>query len=362
MFASVSDSSLRAFNRIYREKFATGDEAEIQNRLQTKFRDFTNSEYAIRNLKKEQLSASIKKTRRISFLLTGISIITALLVVALLVRKISRRIRLMTDMANTISAGDYNVHLSDTGNDELASLGNSLNHMAGELSRNISLLKRSNAELDQFAHVVSHDMKGPLRGISNVISWIEEDHGSELTPRVAEYIALIKGRVVRGENLIAGLLAYARVDKDKLPEEPVDLNVLVREVMENLPDSSDTQVVFEQLPVITTERILIFHVLSNLISKAFKHNTGANAKVHIYCKEHAATYEFFIRDNGAGIDEKHHQRIFQIFQTLRDRDSFESAGVGLAIVKKILDSKKQTIQVSSQPGKGATFSFTWPKH
>jgi signal transduction histidine kinase len=361
LLSNISDSNLRAFNKIYREKFATGDEKEIQNRLQSKFRAFTNLEYDLRNVKKESLATSVRSTRRISIVLTIISIVTALVVVSFLIRKISGRIAKMTGMANTISAGNYDVHLADTGNDELSSLGNSLNHMAAEMSRSISLLMHSNAELEQFAHVVSHDMKGPLRGISNVITWIEEDHGQELTPKVSEYVELIKGRITRAENLIAGLLAYARADKDALEIEAVDVNVLVEEVLENLPDRGDTEIRISPMPTVHAERLLLFQVFSNLISNAFKHNNKAQGEVKIYCKKHPAYFEFFIEHNGIGIDEKHHERIFRIFQTLTDRDSFESAGVGLAIVKKILDSKNQTITVTSKPGEGSIFSFTWPK-
>ena len=113
----------------------------------------------------------------------------------------------MTAMANAIAGGNYDVNGTDVGKDELSSLGHSLNHMSTQLSRNIFLLKRSNEELDQFAHIVSHDMKGPLRGISNVVTWIDEDHAEELTPKVKEYLELIKIRIVRAENLIEGLLA-----------------------------------------------------------------------------------------------------------------------------------------------------------
>jgi signal transduction histidine kinase len=268
----------------------------------------------------------------------------------------------MSNMANTIAAGNYNAHLDDIGNDELSSLGHSLNHMAQELSKNISLLRQSNAELDQFAHVVSHDMKGPLRGISNVVSWIEEDHQTELSPRLTEYVGLIKGRVDRAENLINGLLAYARADREAVEKEAVDVRQLVDEVLENLPEKGSVSVSVGPMPVINTERILLFQVFSNLIGNAFKHNDKVRGTIRLYYHEHPGTYEFFIEDNGIGIDEKYHERIFQIFQTLRERDSFESAGVGLAIVKKILDSKKQTIKVNSKPGEGAIFSFTWPKH
>jgi signal transduction histidine kinase len=358
----VSSKNLDTFSSIYKAKFASGHERIIQTRLQEKFRAFTAHEYAIRDARKEILSALVNKTRKLSLILIVLSVITALLVVTFLVIKISKRIRQLTTMANDIAAGNYNVSIRDTGKDELSSLSQSLNHMASELSKNISLLKRSNAELDQFAHIVSHDMKGPLRGISNVISWIEEDHKNELTPKVNEYVELIKGRVVRAENLVEGLLSYARADKEETEKEMVDLNALVDEVLENLPVSENTNISVSQLPVIFSEKVLLYQVFYNLIGNAIKYNDKEDPEVSIYYEEHDTSYEFFIKDNGMGIPENHHKRIFVIFQTLKDRDSFESTGVGLAIIKKILDSKKLHIGVMSEPGMGSTFSFTWPKN
>jgi light-regulated signal transduction histidine kinase (bacteriophytochrome) len=222
------------------------------------------------------------------------------------------------------------------------------------------LLTQSNAELDQFAHVVSHDLKGPLRGISNVVTWIDEDHAHELTPKVSEYLNLIKGRITRAEHLIAGLLDYARVDKDALEKEEVDIKELIEEVLEDLPDSKHISVTIGPMPTLHTERLLLFQVFSNLISNALKHNPHEHREVKITCRRNPAACTFYIEDNGNGIDRKHQQRIFQIFQTLQDGDPIQNTGVGLAIVKKILDRKKQAITVSSRIGEGAIFSFTWP--
>jgi light-regulated signal transduction histidine kinase (bacteriophytochrome) len=234
--------------------------------------------------------------------------------------------------------------------------------MASELSRNITLLRYRNEELDQFAHVVSHDLKGPLRGISNVVSWIEEDHSEELSPKLAGYMHLIKGRVLRGENLINGLLAYARADRELAEKEWVDVKLLVNEVLDDLSGKERASVSVGSMPTLFTERILLFQVFSNLIGNAFKHNDKERGFIRIYWIERPLLHEFFVEDNGIGIDEKYHARIFQIFQTLKERDTVESTGVGLAIVKKILDRKKQRIKLESMLDMGATFSFTWPKN
>jgi signal transduction histidine kinase len=362
MIPGVDSGNLHAFTEVYKQRFATGKEKTIQHKLQQKFKAFTAYEYQIREMRRAKLSVSLKNTKRLSFILTAISLLAACLVIWFLVKKISGRIRQMTGMANAIAAGNYTINITDTGKDELSSLGHSLNSMADALSTNISLLERSNVELDQFAHIVSHDMKGPLRGISNVVTWIEEDHKDELTPKLKEYLALIKGRIVRAENLIEGILSYARVDKEKMEKESFDVHALVDEVLENTPNNGKVKVIVSPLPTLCTERLLLFQVFSNLIGNAIKYNDKPQGEVKIYCKEHLSAYEFFIEDNGIGIAQNYHDRIFIVFQTLRDRDSFESTGVGLAIVKKILDSRHERIKVVSEPGKGAIFSFTWNKN
>lgn len=361
MSSSISRKHLDTFNMVYKEKFASGHERNIQDALQHEFREFAYSEYARRDIRKQELADSIARTNRLSLLLTSASFVLGLFIITFVTMKIYRRIRTMTNMANNIASGNYDVTVEDVGQDELSSLGNALNHMARELLRNITLLKRTNEELDQFAQIVSHDLKGPLRGISNVVSWIEEDHQQELTPKVIEYIELIRGRINRAEKLIEGLLSYAKADKVEIEKEVVNLNTLIKEVVDNLPDSDNVHVEIAKLPVIYAEKLWLFQIFSNLISNAIKHNDKPSPMVKIYYKEQPDHYEFFIEDNGNGIESHYQKRIFIIFQTLKDRDSFESTGVGLAIVKKIIDLKKQQIRVISAPGKGSVFSFTWSK-
>jgi signal transduction histidine kinase len=362
MLSNVSDSNLQVFNRFYKEKFLTGDERTIQANLQQRFKEFSRLEYSLRERRKAILNKTVYETRQLSFDLTILSLVIALVVVSILVRKISRRIAAMTQMANAIAAGNYNANIKDTGNDELSSLGYSLNHMADELSKNISLLRRSNDELDQFAHIVSHDMKSPLRGIGNVVSWIEEDHKQELSPKVDQYLHIIKERIVRGENLIEGILSYARVGKEELEKETLDLNLLVNEIVENLPADRNIKTEVSPLPILYSEKFLLFQVFSNLIGNAIKYNDKEMGLVKVYCEEHLSEYEFFVEDNGIGIAAPYHKKIFTIFQTLSDKGTSTSTGVGLAIVKKILDGKKKSIRLRSEPGKGSVFSFTWPKY
>ena len=361
MSASISRQHLDTFNIIYKEKFISGHEQAIQAALQDKFKTFSAYEYERRDARKEELAASVINTNILSLLLTSASIVLGLFIIIYVTMKISRRIKVMTDMANSIAGGNYDVIIKDTDRDELSALGDALNHMTEELSSNITLLKRSNEELDQFAHIVSHDLKAPLRGISNVVSWIEEDHSHELTPKVSEYMELIKGRVMRAENLIEGLLSYAKADKEAIEKEDIALNSLVKEVVDTLPDMHLVRLEIAELPIVHGEKLWLFQIFSNIIGNAVKHNEKPGPAVKIYYEERPDHYEFFIEDNGNGIEKHYQRRIFTIFQTLKERDSFESTGVGLAIVKKIIETKKQHINVVSAPGKGSVFSFTWSK-
>jgi signal transduction histidine kinase len=356
-----NDSNLAAYNKLYREKFLKGDEKRIQLELQQKFKEFTNYEYAMREYHSNELASSIKTTGRISVVLTVLSLVAGLTVVIFLIRLISKRISLLVKMADAIASNNYHVDLKYAGDDELSALVFSLDHMAQELSKNISELQSKNKELDQFAHIVSHDLKSPLRGIDNVISWIEEDHYEELSPKMKEYVQTIKGRVTRAENLIQGILAYARVDSEAIEKEMVDVNAMLDDIVSDMLLGHNVQVGRMNMPHIYSERIPLLQVFSNLISNAIKYNDKQQCSVSISYKEYPKYYEFFAKDNGPGIAPGYHKRIFVIFQTLVERDSFESTGVGLAIVKKILDARKQHITIESEPGRGTTFSFTWEK-
>ncbi|MEJ7645710.1 MAG: ATP-binding protein [Chryseolinea sp.] len=360
--ALLSDSGAVRFSKLYREKLSANIEKDIQQGLQRKFKQFTNLEYNERDLQKNTLTASVEQTRRISFFLTVLSIIIGIGVALFLANFISAGMIKMINMANAIAGGNYSVQISGGGKDEVSRLTHSLNHMARTLEENISLLHRKNEELNQFAHIVSHDLKGPLRGIDNIVSWIDEDHNVDLTPKVKEYINLIKGRVVRVENLLNGILSYSRVGREVQPKETVNVNELIEEIKGYLPAKKN--IIFEvqpNLPILFTERLPLFQIFLNLIGNAYKHHTHPQPKVKVYARSHVDTYEFFVSDNGPGIAPHYHEKIFVIFQTLSVGDSLESTGVGLAIVKKILTDRKLNIELTSEPGEGSIFAFTWPK-
>jgi len=231
-----------------------------------------------------------------------------------------------------------------------------------ERERLIGALARSNQELDQFAYVASHDLKAPLRGIANLSQWIEEDLGDDVPPDVSEKMALVRGRVQRLEALIDGILQYSRAGRVRSVIEQVDVEVLVKDVVELLAPPPEIRVTVEPgMPTIRTERTPLQQIFMNLINNAIKYNRHPGAVITVSSRDAGNMYAFSVTDNGPGIEPEYHDRIFGIFQTLESRDRVEGTGIGLSVVKKTVELHGGSITVRSALGEGATFTFEWPK-
>lgn len=333
---------------------------KINDEISFKFKEFERHEYQIRQERRERLNASIVNTKKVSYLLAIVTLTVGLISAVFITHSISKRISSMVSLAEGISKGRFDT-IQDSGKDELTNLSKSLNVMSEKLNKSFTELGRKNKELDQFAYVVSHDLKAPLRGMYNVFNWIDEDHKDELSDQVKKYMDMLKGRIHRMESLIAGLLEYARIGRVIKPIEKVDVRQMLNEIVDMLVPPDFKVIISNKIPEIYTERIRLQQVFSNLISNAVKYSGNENRKIIIRCIQKPQHYEFSVCDNGFGISREFHDKIFGIFQTLREKNEIESTGVGLAIVKKIIEDKKGTIKVISEEGKGATFVFTWPK-
>ena len=237
-----------------------------------------------------------------------------------------------------------------------------LSWTAQTLAKTTSSLRKRNLELDQFAYVVSHDLKAPLRAIANLSSWIEEDLSDSMTEDTLHQMNLLRGRVHRMEALIEGLLQYSRVGRMQLASETVKVEKLLAEIIDSLAPPSGFEVKVDPgMPTFVTERLPLQQVFANLISNAIKHNRGESGHVKISVKELNDFYEFFVTDNGPGIAPQYHDKVFVIFQTLEARDKVENTGIGLSLVKKIVEGEGGSVSLESAEGEGATFGFTWPK-
>ncbi len=235
---------------------------------------------------------------------------------------------------------------------------------AEALTRLTAALEESNRELDQFAYVASHDLKAPLRGIANLTQWIGEDLGDRLTGESAEHMRMLQGRVRRMEALIDGILAYSRAGRVRGQPERVDTGALVREAVELLAPGPDVAVDVEpEMPVVEAERVPLQQVFMNLIGNAVKYTRAARPDVRVAVGWRAVRegYEFTVTDNGPGIEPEYRERIWGIFQTLQPRDKVESTGIGLSVVRKIVETRGGRAWVESAPEGGAAFHFTWPR-
>ncbi len=224
-------------------------------------------------------------------------------------------------------------------------------------------LEKTNKELDKFASIVSHDLKAPLRAIGNLTGWIEEDAGETFTPEVKANFNIIKGRVKRMEDLINAILEYSKADRNVVSDAvKFDTKELVAETVDFIGKPGNlTLELSDSLPVITSDRTRMEQIFSNLINNSIKYTDKEQIHVRVSAEEQKDGWVFSVKDNGPGIDPQYHEKVFVIFQTLNRRDDVESTGVGLAIVKKIIEDEGGKIWVESEPGKGADFKFFWPK-
>lgn len=222
-------------------------------------------------------------------------------------------------------------------------------------------LQQSNRELEQFAYAASHDMKGPLRAVDHLALWIAEDAGDLLPEGSRRDLAMLRQRIDRMHRLLDDQLAYSRVGRVQHKVERVAAQELVREVVKLLAPPEKFTIVIGALPVLTTEQTPLEHVFLNLIGNAIKHHDRADGRIEIAARDLGEQVEFVVRDDGPGIPLEYHEQVFQMFKTLRPRDEIEGSGMGLALVKKIVDNQGGKVRLVSSPGQGAAFFFTWPK-
>jgi hypothetical protein len=221
-------------------------------------------------------------------------------------------------------------------------------------------LEKQNQSLNEYAHVVSHDLKSPLRSIHSLITWIKEENEKKFDPQTEEYFTLIQKKVEKMNHLIQGILTYSKIDKVNIVKEEVDLNDLVNNILNMVFVPPHIEIkIKSKLPTIKADGFRMQQLFQNLINNAINFNDKPKGLVEISCQEEDGHYVFSVKDNGVGISKKNHEKIFLIFESINVDD--KSSGIGLSIVKRILDNSNEKIWLESQENKGTTFFFTLQK-
>ncbi|MHC4507457.1 MAG: ATP-binding protein [Planctomycetota bacterium] len=219
-----------------------------------------------------------------------------------------------------------------------------------------------NKELKDFASIVSHDLKAPLRGIKSLATWILDDCSDTLGDQGREQMSLLLGRVERMYSLIDGVLQYSIVGRTEEEPTQVNLDKFIPEIIDMVVPPEHIKVtVDDNMPVIECEETQVMQLLQNLLCNAIKYMDKEEGRIRVGCVEEDGFWKFSVSDNGPGIEDKHFDKIFRMFQALSVTEEFEGTGVGLTVAKKIVELHGGAIWVESKVGEGSTFFFTWPK-
>jgi light-regulated signal transduction histidine kinase (bacteriophytochrome) len=234
------------------------------------------------------------------------------------------------------------------------------------MARQAEELKRSNAELEQFAYIASHDLREPLRMVNSYLSLLQRRYGDKLDQDAKEFIGYARDGGVRMDRLILDLLEYSRVGRRSKPMAPTPLGDVIATACHNLEvaiaERGTILHIPSDLPVVQADSNELTRLLQNLIGNAIKYCAPETApEITIEWTDEPDHWCFDIRDNGIGIAPEHFDRIFMVFQRLHSRGEYEGTGIGLAVCRKIVEHHGGRIWLTSEPGKGSTFHFTLAK-
>jgi signal transduction histidine kinase len=313
------------------------------------------------------------------FLLRSLVIATTVLLIAAAIglvttRRITTPLREVTEAAEAVAESRPHVHVEIDRGDEIGRLADSFNTMAEkvEMARNdlelrvetrTSELRAANRELEAFSYSVSHDLRAPLRAIAGFVQILEEDHADQLEPQARHHLERVKLNARRMGQLIDDLLSFSRIGRTTMLRQAVDLNSLARTAAEEAIATSGRAIdlTFGSLPPCYGEPALLNQVFVNLISNAIKFTAGVpNPAITIGCTVINGETAYFVRDNGAGFDERYAEKLFGVFQRLHRTDEYEGTGVGLAIVHRIVSRHGGRVWAEGKVNAGATFYFTLP--
>ncbi|ACY13913.1 sensor histidine kinase [Haliangium ochraceum] len=299
--------------------------------------------------------------RQFVIALTVVTLGVVMLIALWLSSSISRPVRKLTTMASVAASGnlDQQIHLALR--DELGTLARSFNTMIASLKAHTDELTRINAELEEYGHIISHDLKEPLRTISGFMGLLGKKYGDRLDDRGRDYVDRAVAASVRMRQLIDDLRSYSRVAAQSQQPSAIALNVLVTDVLTNLTDAietSDAHIECGELPEVYGVASLLATLVQNLIANAIKFRGDEPPSIHIAAEREGDAWRISVSDNGIGIDPSYSDRIYKMFQRLHPRSEYSGTGIGLAVCKKIVEYHHGRIWFESNPGGGTIFHFT----
>ena len=272
------------------------------------------------------------------------------------------RISEIIDMIGRLASLDFSKKIScNNANDDIDIIGKGLNMLSEELEDNVvekAVLENKVKELEQFSYVMSHDLKSPLRRINFLTHLLEEAIHDNKPEQVDSHLESIMTFSIQMENLINKLLEFFRIGIRQETYKTTDVSWLIKKVIGfiEIPENHTIHVQ-KNIPSMKLKQNLMFQVFSNLIENSIKYNDKDEGKTEITYKNLGNFHQFSVADNGQGIDSKYHDKIFELFRTLRDYPDMNNSGVGLPTVRKIVEMEKGNITLSSEATQGATFTF-----
>jgi len=230
------------------------------------------------------------------------------------------------------------------------------------LESTVRELTRTNKELQEFAYIIAHDLKTPLRGIGTLAEWLSTDYADKFDEQGQKQVKMLAERAKRADKLVDSILQYSRAGQIREEQEQMDLNTVLPEIIHEIDPPENIEISIEnELPVLMSRNTQIRQVFHNLLNNAVKHMDKEKGQIKVGCLEEEGFWKFSVADNGPGIEHKYFKKIFKIFQTLSPPDETESTGIGLSVAQKIVKLNGGRIWVESNPGEGSTFFFTLPK-
>ncbi len=244
--------------------------------------------------------------------------------------------------------------------DLIDSQTNKILEISNQREQILQNLEKRNQELNDYAHIVSHDLKSPLRNINALTNWMITDYSDRIDKNGKETLDLILSNVEKMEGLITGILEYSTIDKVETEKYVVDLKFLVNQTIDSVIIPKNIEIeVLNEFPKVEGDKYRFQQLFQNLIQNAIKYSKSEGGKISLGVEDKGNYWQFFIKDEGVGISEKYHDKIFEVFKKLSN--DTDSTGIGLSIVKKIITYFNGEIWVDSKEGVGTTFYFTLPK-